>query len=259
MNNNYIIILLITFFLTSCANKKNILYLQDQEKNTTEAINQSYVNKLQPDDILTIVVSSSDNQGVLPFNLMSLTVSPGQENMAVGQARLINYIIRQDGTIQFPVLGVVKLSGLTIMEAIEVLKQKISAYVKNPTVTMEWVNFKFSVLGEVRRPGQYTSKSERISFLDAIAMAGDLDIYGNRKDILLIRENNNQRQTFRIDLTNKSFIDSEAYYIKQNDVIIVAPNNSQIQASAFNRNVPLYISIASTIISVVSLIALLNR
>jgi len=245
--------------LASCANKKNILYLQDQEKSSTETISQTYVNRLQADDILNIVVSSRDNQGVLPFNLIAVSANPGSEGLSTGQPRLLTYVIRQDGTIQYPILGSVKLSGLTLMEAIELMKNKISDYVKNPTISIEWLNFKFTVLGEVQKPGQYTSKSERISFLDAIGMAGDLGIYGNRKSILLIRENNNQRQTFNIDLTNKSFINTEAYYIKQNDVIIVSPNNAQIQASAFNRNAPLYISIASTIISLVTVFALLNK
>jgi polysaccharide export outer membrane protein len=245
--------------LTSCANKKDILYLQDIEKNKTEQINQTYINKLQPDDILNIIVSSNDNQGVLPFNLMAMASTPGSEGMGVGQPRLLNYVIRQDGNIQFPVLGNVKIAGLSILEAIELLKQKISFYVKDPIVTIEWINFKFTVLGEVKRPGQYKSSSERVTIIDALGIAGDLSIQANRKNIILIREIETNRYIYNIDLTNKNFINSESYFIKQNDQIIVSPNNAQVQASAYNSNAPLYISIASTIISLVTVVALLNK
>lgn len=248
----YILIIFITALLTSCANKKNILYLQDfKEEQTT--INNNYVNRLQPDDILNIYISTVDNQGVSPFNLF-MRLNP--QNAAGGSAQnfLLNFTIRKDGNIQFPILGDVKLSGLTILEAIELFKKELSVYINEPTVTLEWVNFKYTVIGEVNRPGQFRSQSERVSLFEALGNAGDLTIYGQRKNIMLIRENNDQRQNFIIDLTKKDFMTSDAYYIKQNDVIIVSPNNPQVQTSAFNRNIPLYLAISSTIISLVILL-----
>lgn len=249
---NFFILLIASLFIYSCANKKDILYLQDFKEEKVK-ISQDYVNTLQADDILNIHISSPDQQGISPFNLY-MRQNPSNAIGGSNQNIMLNYIIRKDGTIQFPILGDVKLSGLTILEAISHLKKEVSKYINNPVVTIEWVNFKFTVSGQVNRPGQYRSQSERVSILDALGMAGDLDIYGQRKNIMLIREINGERHTYFIDLTSKSFMDSEAYFIKQNDVIIVSPNSPQIQASAFNRNIPLYISVTSTIISLIILI-----
>jgi polysaccharide export outer membrane protein len=251
MNNIRLFIFLISLIIiSSCANKKNILYLQDFEEGVSK-ISQNYENRLQADDILNIMVSSPDQQGVQSFNLY---MQNNPQSAAPNQSIMLNYTIRKDGTIEFPVIGKIKISELTILETIALLKQKLSVYINNPVIVVEWINFKFTILGEVNKPGQYRSQNERVTLLDALGMAGDLDIYGQRKNIMLIRDNGLERKSFLIDITNKKFIDSEAYYIKQNDVIIVSPNNPQIQASAFNRNMPLYIAVASTIISVIVLL-----
>jgi polysaccharide export outer membrane protein len=251
MNNIRLFIFLISLIIiSSCANKKNILYLQDFEEGVSK-ISQNYENRLQADDILNIMVSSPDQQGVQSFNLY---MRNNPQSAAPNQNFMLNYTIRKDGTIEFPVIGKIKISELTILETIALLKQKLSVYINNPVIVVEWINFKFTILGEVNKPGQYRSQNERVTLLDALGMAGDLDIYGQRKNIMLIRDNGLERKSFLIDITNKKFIDSEAYYIKQNDVIIVSPNNPQIQASAFNRNMPLYIAVASTIISVIVLL-----
>ena len=251
MNNIRLFIFLISLIImSSCANKKNILYLQDFKEGVSK-ISQNYENKLQADDILNIMVSSPDQQGVQSFNLY---MQNNPQSAAPNQNIMLNYTIRKDGTIEFPIIGKIKISELTILETIALLKQKLSVYINNPVIVVEWINFKFTILGEVNRPGQYRSQNERVTLLDALGMAGDLNIYGQRKNIMLIRDNGLERKNFVIDITNKKFIDSEAYYIKQNDVIIVSPNNPQIQASAFNRNIPLFIAITSTIISVIVLL-----
>ena len=256
MKNTIIKSFFICFILSSCANKKDVLYLQDLERNKVEKINLSYVNKLQTDDVLNIVVSSNDNMGVSPFNISPSSGKSGVESSGSGQKTSLNYVIRQDGTISFPVLGNIKLVGLTLVEASELLKQNISNYVKNPIVTIEWVNFKFTILGEVKRPGLYKSSSERITIIEAIGIAGDLDIQADRKNILLIREIGTERFTYNIDLTNKAFIYSEAYYLKQNDQIIVSPNNAKVQASVVNPSTSMYLNIFSTLISVITLISI---
>ncbi|MFY7810835.1 MAG: polysaccharide biosynthesis/export family protein [Flavobacterium sp.] len=252
MKKKNILVFIILLITTSCANKKNILYLQDNVTQSNIEINQSYINKLQADDILSIQVSSADNQGVAAFNIATSNGILGTD-VAVGQPRFINYIIRQDGSIEFPVIGKIQLAGLSVVEAIELLKKEISAYVKKPIVILEWLNFKYSVLGEVTRPGQFSSKSERVTILEALSNAGDLTIFGKRKNIILIRENNGKRSHFTIDLTSKEFIKSEAYYIKQNDVIIVSPNNAKVQSSAFNQNSTIYISIASVVLALINI------
>lgn len=252
MTKKIIFALLVIGFLTSCANKKNILYLQNLDITKDIEIQPKYENRLQPDDILSITVSSPDNQGVAPFNLASASSMVGQES-SVGRPRLLNYIIRKDGSIEFPILGKLYLADKTILEAIDFLKVELKPYINEPIVIIEWVNFKFSVLGEVLKPGNYTSLSERVSILDALAMASDLSIYGNRKNIMLIRENNGKRETHIIDITNSDFLQSDVYFLKQNDVIIVSPNNAQVQSSAFNRNAGIYISFASIILALTNI------
>jgi polysaccharide biosynthesis/export protein len=248
-----LLICLLVAFISSCTSKKKVLYLQDYTIYKDKQIEQEYTAKLQPDDVLSIVVSSADNVGVTPFNVI-VPISMVASDRAVGQPRMVNYIIRQDGTIEFPVLGKVTLAGLTTLEAIEYMKELLKPYLNEPIVIMEWLNYKFTVLGEVKNPGVYRMTSERVNIFEALGMAGDLDIYGSRKDIMLIRENNGKQSTYKLDLRSKDFIDSEVFYIKQNDVIIVSPNRAQIQSSAFNRNTPLYVSMASLILSVIVVI-----
>ena len=237
----------------SCASRKNILLLQDINNNSEKSITQNYISTLQSDDILSIVVSTKDNVGVQPFNLTTAVEEVGTETLA-SKERNINYVIRPDGTIEFPVLGKIKIAGLTTIEVGELLKQKLKVYLKEPMVVVEWLNFKYSVLGEVARPGMFKNPSQRVTILEALANAGDLTIYANRKDILLIRETNGVQKYIKVDLTNKSFLDSESYYLKQNDVLIISPNGTQIQESVYNKNASLYVSVASIIISLIILI-----
>ncbi len=203
------VLLLLLLFVTSCASKKDILYLQDETFQKNQTITQNYVTILQPDDILLIIVSNSDNIGTQRFNLSTTVSAPGMIDDSIGRQRLVNYVIRKDGSIEFPILGKIQLAGLTISEAMELIRVKLEKYIKEPKVVIEWLNFKYSVSGEVRRPGLFTSVSERVSILDALAMAGDLTIYGNRKNIILIRENNGKRSTYNVALTNVKFMNDE--------------------------------------------------
>ncbi|MBX7227776.1 MAG: polysaccharide biosynthesis/export family protein [Chitinophagales bacterium] len=255
---NLFIIGFIGLFITSCASPKEVLYLQDLQNNDVRDINQHYSTKLRPDDVLNIIVSSKDNLGTSPFNLTPTLGTPGNTSVN-GQPKLVNYIIRQDGSIEFPVIGKIQLADLTILQAIDTLKVKLKPYLNDPIVVMEWLNFKFTVLGEVKSPGLYRSNSERVSIFDALGLAGDLTIYGNRQDIIVIREYLGQQLSFKLDLTNKEFLNSELFYIKQNDVIIVSPNKAQIQSSAFNRNIPIFVSIASLAASTITGIFVLLR
>lgn len=245
---------LIALLFTSCASKKDVLYLQDVDFGKKQ-IENNYTTVFQPDDILVINVSSPDVKGAMPFNMPNVSAN-STTGVVNGLQQQINYLIRKDGSIEFPVLGKVQLAGLTMIEAVEYLRNEIKAYIKEPIVNIQWVNFKFTVLGDVLKPGTYIVKNERTTILEALGMAGDLTITGVRKEILLIREINNERITYRFDLTSKDIFESDVYYIKQNDVIIVQPNKAQVNASVYNRNVPLYISVASVLIS---LIAVLSR
>lgn len=252
---SYLIILLVG--LSSCASPKNILYLQDLNTDSARTITQGYTSKLRPDDVLNIVISSKDNIGTAPFNVIASPSTPSSQNLNT-QPKLMNYTIRQDGTIEFPVLGKIEIAGKTVLEAIDYFKEQLKPYINEPIVVIEWLNFKYTVLGEVKAPGLYRSQSERVSILDALGTAGDLTIYGKRDNIILIREIDGQQKTFRINLTSKNFMESEAFYLKQNDVIIVSPNKAQVQSSAFNRNTPIFVSIASLLVSTITSITLLS-
>lgn len=247
----------VLFLLFSCANEKNVLYLNDLPRNTEIKNANQYTQKLQAGDILTIQIATPDNVGIQPFNISNQNADVAE--VGSNNSSLILHTIKPDGTIEYPILGKLKIAGLSVQETHDLLQSKLKIYLKNPFVHIEWINFKFTVLGQVNKPGTYKVQGERTTFFEALGMAGDLDIYGNRKDILLIREQNGMQKYISIDLTKKDILNSEAYFIKQNDVIIVSPNPSQVQASSFNRNIPTYISVSSVIISLISLFVFISN
>jgi polysaccharide export outer membrane protein len=240
--------------LYSCVPKKDILYLQDLPK--TAITNQdSFSTTIKTDDLIRIFVTSENMMAVKNFNLL---ISPTLESstQVMGQMQLFAYLVDVNGFIEFPVLGSVKLSGLTIEEAVATLKKSISTYVVDPiTVDLRILNYKFTILGEVNVPGTYEMESVRTTVLQALGFAGDLTIYGNRSTITLIREIEGVQTSAIIDLTSAEFLQSEFYYLQQNDVIVVHPNNAQVQSAGFNRNAPLLVSIASLLLSIIVIIS----
>lgn len=240
--------LILIFSLVSCASRKDIIYFQNITDKLQKEITNSYNTVFQPDDLLAITVSSSDMTGLEPFNLpaVSFNAIPGS---ATGELKQLTYLIREDGTIDFPVLGQVKIGGLSRLEATELFKEKLNEYIKDPIVHIELVNFTISVLGEVNVPGTFTIPNERISIIEALGLAGDLTITGKRNDILVIRERENVYQYYRIDITSDEIFNSPVYYLKQNDAIYVTPNNAQVKSSSYNKNTPVWISVASVILS----------
>jgi polysaccharide biosynthesis/export protein len=208
---------------------------------------------IRPNDILIINVAAFDMDAAAPFNL----VQPARNLMQVqnlANREVQGYLVNDDGTIEFPVLGTVQVGGMTRQELVNFLKKEISEYIKNPIINIDIINYKVTVLGEVNRPGTFTIPDERITLLEAIGMAGDLNIYGKRNNILILREENGVRTYSVVDITKTDFIQSPFYYLKQNDVVYVQPNSAQVGAAAYNRNAPVYISIASVLISLAILI-----
>lgn len=246
-------VVLLILLQISCASKKDILYLQDisELQNSTDSLKNSPV--IRRNDLLSITVSSVDKKSSFPFNLP--VVSTGNQDIVSGNQRLQSYLVDENGKIEFPVLGSIHLAGLTKIKALEYLKEEISKYIKNPIINLRITNFKISVLGEVNRPGSYTIEDERITILEALSMAGDMTVYGKRKDVLLIREENGKKSYNVIDFTKSTLLNSPYYYLQQNDVIMVSPNNAQVQSSAFNRNTAVYVSLISIIITVISTFA----
>ena len=240
------------FTLVSCVPRKKIAYFQN-----IEVINGSdsstFQPKLQSDDLLIIIVSSPDTKSAIPFNLPTIGVlNANRPDSAIGQNSFQTYLIDNQGNIQFPVLGTIKIGGLTRAEAIAMLKQKLSQYLSDPIINIRIINYKVSVLGEVRSPGSFNIQTERITLPEAISLAGDMTMYGRRDNVLVIREVNGQKTHTFIDMTKADFINSPYYYLSQNDMVVVEPNKTRMNSSAVGPNITVGISAISLIITIIA-------
>lgn len=216
-----ILLVLFIILLGSCAKEKDFIYFQSNNtKNTvnTDSTIKQFVPVLKRNDVITITVSALDPEATKPFNLVAGNVP--------------SYLIDEEGNIDFPVLGLIKLAGLSKTEAILLLTERIKSYVKNPIVTLKIINFKVTVLGDVSRPGNVAVPNERITLLEVLGQVGDLQLSGNRKNVLVISENEGVRTETRIDLTTKEIFNSPAYYLNQNDVVYVEVGKMKIKSTS---------------------------
>jgi len=241
------------FLLFSCASREKIIYYDDATKNISESL-QKVNTRIQPDDLLMIIVSSLEPDAAIPFNLTSTTTVMRQNQAGVGQQSQQLYLVDGNGNIEFPVLGTINVINKSKDDIISELESKISKYINNPIVNLRIMNFKVTVQGEVVRPGVHTISSERLTVTEALSLSGDLTIHGQRNNILIIREENGKRISQRIDLTKTDFINSDFYYLKQNDLVYVEPNKTKVNASAVGPNSSIFISIASLLITITALI-----
>lgn len=246
---------ILLFLCFSCTSRKNIVYYQDIDRINTQQNVNSYEVKIQPDDLLMIIVSAEDPEIAMPFNLTSVTI-PNTSNLqsSGGQQIVQSYLVDKNGNIEFPVLGKLQVGGLTRTEVLQLLKDKIGIYIKDPIINLRIMNFKISLQGEVNVPGTYSLASERVTLIEALSMAKDLTIYGKRDNILIIREINGVKSYNRIDITKADFINSPFYYLAQNDVVYVEPNKTRVNASAVGPNTSVIISAVSILISLSVLI-----
>ena len=249
-----------SLLIISCGDKKQIAYYQNIDKVATQETANNFESKIQPDDLLLIVVSTPDPEAAAPFNLETISVPTaiGQTNQGQRQQQL--YLVDSDGLIQFPVLGEIKTGGQTKSEVVAVIKSKLKKYINDAIVNIRIINFKVTVQGEVAKPGSFTIASERITLPEALSLAGDLTIYGKRDNIILVREVNNKKTFNRIDITKADFINSPYYYLSQNDLIYVEPNKAKSRTSTgFTQNGPIWIAIASLVSSVILSIFIINK
>lgn len=243
---------LVGILFTACAPREKLVYLVDIEHKETE-VTQKYEPKLQPDDVLSIVVSSNAPEFVAKFN-PGVTMYQAMSERVAGQQRLQTYLIDSEGYIVFPVLGKIKLAGLTTAQAAQVLTEAIKPQVADASVNLRLMNFKVTVQGEVTRPGTFTIESERVTLLQALSMAGDIALYGKRDNILIIREVDGKRSYNRVDITKPDFMDSEFYYLAPNDVVYVEPNKIRINSSAVGPNLTFALSAISLLTTIVVVI-----
>ncbi|WP_299554735.1 polysaccharide biosynthesis/export family protein [Seonamhaeicola sp.] len=231
--------------LTSCYTKKDIVYFQDAKDFETIVDTDTFRAKLKIGDVLSIYVSTINPEVTKPYNIVDGTGGEG------GGGQLIDYLIDSDGNIDYPVLGKVKLLGLTVEEAKQLLKKKFEEgnLLKDPVVIIRIKNYTVTILGWVGNAGVYPISGERISILQAIAMAGDLQISGKRKDVTVIRDFNGTKTYTRIDLTSKEVFNSPVYYLTQNDIVYVHPNSGAISAASGDSRIGLISSLASIAVS----------
>ncbi len=248
----YFFLILIGLTLFSCGSRKEMVYLQPDSTQVSTDYNQ-FIPKIQSQDILTITVTAADPKVTAPFNPVS-TNSPTNINSSLEMALRPTYTVDQDGNIQFPMLGKIKVAGLTRLQAIDLLREKLSVYIKDPNVNMNFNNFRITVLGEVSKPGSFTIPTERITILEALGLAGDLTNSAVRTNILVVREQDGHKHIERLDLTQQDVLNSPYYYLAQNDVIYVEPNKTQINNSKLGANTNIIISIAGLVITVISVL-----
>ena len=260
LNKRNLWLLLLPFLLTACQSYKKVPYFQNVEVvNEAEQQEKLYDAKIMPKDLLTIVVSCTNPELAIPFNLTVASnagIAVSTSSYVTTQPVLQPYLVDNEGNINFPVLGELKLGGLTKREAEQLIIDKLKPYMKEtPIVTVRMVNYKISVIGEVTRPGTFTISNEKVNLLEALAMAGDMTVYGLRDNVKLIREDaDGKQQIVTLDLNNAETILSPYYWLQQNDIVYVTPNKAKARNSDVGNSTSLWFSATSILVSIVSLL-----
>lgn len=249
----------------SCSTPKEISYFQDLQPGVTElTITDPVEIKVRPKDKLSILINAQDQKLTNMFNLPIVSQQIGQESMgSSGNSRGVSgYTVDTDGYINFPVLGKIKVEGMTREQIAEYLTRQLKEQelIKDPVVTVEFMNLGVSVLGEVNRPGRISINRDNLTILDALSEAGDLTIFGKREKVLVLRQENGKQRVYGINLCSAEHIySSPVYYLQQNDVVYVIPNDTKSRQSTVNgntvRSTSFWISLASLITSIAVLIA----
>ncbi len=244
--------------LSSCASRKKIQYYQNISAAVKDEV-LTYTPVLKQDDLLLIIVSAPNPEAAKDFNLSFFEIVPDAAKFIIpdqagAQRRYQSYLIDNNGNIEFPVLGKLKLGGLTRDEALSLIKGKLKAYINEPIVNLRILNYKVTVQGEVANPGIFSITTERVTLPEALSMAGDLTINGKRDNILIIREIDGKKSYHFVDLTKADFINSPFYYLSQNDVVYVEPNQTKINSSVVGANISVILTSVSLLITIIALL-----
>lgn len=254
--------LILTAILSfSCGSVKDIAYFQNKAIDDPEKIDKHAGIVIQPKDMLSIVVSSRNPELTVMFNLPVVSYQAGSEVVNAGYSqRLMGYVVDNAGNIDFPVIGVLKVAGLTRWELSRMIKNRLidDGLLTDAVVTVEFLNFKVSVIGEVNSPGTYSIEGDKVTVLQAISLARDLTIFGMRENVSVIRERDGERVIYEINLCNVDMFKSPAYYLQQNDVIYVQPNEVRARQSTTDdkglRMTSILVSSGSLVVSLATLI-----
>lgn len=238
--------------LNSCGSTKKIIYLQGADTLDLDKSQRLYDARIMPKDLLTISVNTTDPEAAKPFN-----PSKGSFGTSGGSSNLLQYLVDNDGNIEFPIVGTLHVLGMTKRECEQMIKTKIAPYLsktENPVVTVEMSSFKVTILGEVGSPGAISVAQEKINILEAIAQAGDLTMYGKRDNVHLIRvDAKGKKEIHTLNLNKADIINSPYYYLQQNDIVYVEPNKTKIDSTAIS-SVSMWFSVISFLTSMATLV-----
>lgn len=241
-------------FCSSCNTSKNILYFQDIPIGEHISITDTSDIVIMPRDLISIVVSGRDAELVASFNLPKVAYLAGSRQLNENSnTQIMGYTVDAKGYIDFPILGIIQVKGLSRSQLSAMIKDKLiqDGLLKDPVVTVDFLNLKISILGEVKTPGKYNIDRDQINILEAISMAGDLTIYGKRDGVFVIREKDGGRITYKMDIRSTGIFSSPAYYLQQNDIVYIEPNIVRAGQSTINENniksVSLWMSLASLV------------
>ena len=252
MKKNILLAVLGALLFASCASRESIVYYQDIDQQTR--VVGTHNTLIQPDDLLMIIVSAQNPLAAEAYNLTTnLTVDPNdQSGIARRQQQL--YLVDSEGYIDFPVLGRLLIGGKTKEQVSDEMHALIAKDIKDAVINIRLMNYKVTVMGEVNRPGVHKINSERITLPEALSLSGDLTKYGKRDNILITRETTNGITTQRVDLTSTDFMQSDYFYLKQNDIVYVEPNKTRVNSSGVGPNISIYLTVISLLLTTTALI-----
>ena len=258
-----LVLMTIVLLLGSCKSAKQVAYFQNIDSTSLAASRGLYDAHIMPKDLLTITVISSDPDASKPFNLSVSSTLSADGKMGGSTGSLLQYLVDNDGNIDFPVVGTIHVAGLTKDECQKLILEKVKPYLsasETPVVTVRMSSFRVTVAGEVTNPSVVSVPTEKMSVLEALAQAGDLTIYGRRDNVLLIRENaDGQKEAHRLNLNDANIINSPYYYVQQNDYIYVEPNSTKAKNSAIGQSTTLWFSFVSILTSIAALVVNIVR
>ena len=244
--------------MSSCGTSKSVAYIQNSDSINYDNSRYLYDAKIMPKDQLTISVNTVNPEASLPYNLLLQNSYAQGRTLSTTGGTLMPYLVDNEGYINFPVVGRLKVSGLTKSECENMILEKIRPYMaetENPVVTVRMSSYSVSVIGEVARPGSFQVAREKITILEALAQAGDLTIYGVRDKVKLIREDaTGKKEIHTLDLTNANIVNSPYYYLQQNDIVYVEPNKVKAQNARVGNMTTLWFSATSILISLTALL-----
>lgn len=259
----FCMLMLSTLLVSGCTSYQKSLYLQNEQVLNESLQGQLYDFRIMPKDELTILVSTTDPEASAPFyrEIGQNKESSSSSSVGIQDAKLLAYLVDNQGYIDFPVLGNLKVMGLTNRECEALIREKLQPYLKEvPNVTVRTSNYKFSVLGEVNSPGTYTTDAEKVTIFEALAQAGDMTLFSVRDDVQLLREDSTGiRRVYHLDLTQANVAQSPYFYLQQNDVVYVKPTKAKVNSNTFSGNASMWLTLLSVVTSITTFVLALTK